>query len=93
MKRAMRLAASAVGVALIMYAGIRLDRIWINHVTSKRTEQILADMQEQVDRAREINKQRANAVWWIADGDTMYLRGGEILDNPAVVGKPKRAGK
>jgi hypothetical protein len=93
MKKALWIAAAAMGVVAVLSLGAAIDRRWINRVTSKRIEQILADMQEQVDRAREINRAHAAAQFWVADGDTMFLREGELPAEPAYRRQPGRPGR
>lgn len=97
MKKTLATTAAAMAVVAAIFLGAAIDRAWINRVTSKRTEQILADMQAQVDLAREINRQHAAAQFWVADGDTMYLREGEIMPADPIArrapGRPGRVSK
>lgn len=92
-----RIITATVLAAAFWFATYAIVQMAVSRVMNgehrRRVDALIAEMDVQVKHAQEINRIRMANTFWVADGDTMFLRGGEILDNPAVVGRPKRVSK
>lgn len=88
MKRSIGTVVMALTFWFATYAVVQLAvRREMNGEHRRRVDAVVAEMEVQVERAREINRIRAAAVFWVADGDTMYLREGEIMPADPIAGR------